>query len=162
MIKIIFAAIITSIIFISNDEVITDGDSTIVGLWQVNTPKVADALHDSYKFYRDGSFEFDFDQYDDMKRILSISGKYTIGGDWIRFTVLIRKELVDGIVVRGSPAFQKGWILIDAKQVTVNEQYSEEAAFEICDSLESHPQCIKIDNEKFYKLSDNPDDPAFR
>ncbi len=64
--------------------------------------------------------------------------------------------------IKEGQAFQKGWVLIDAKQVTVNEQSSEEAAFEICDSSKNQIMCIKIDNEEFYKLSDNPDDPNFK
>lgn len=161
MIKIILSLMMSSLIFVPKNEFHANGEFSIVGIWQVNSSKVGSALHDYYQFYNDGTFTYNFDQYDDTKRVMSISGRYKASPEWITFTVLSRKELTEGEIVRGSPGFQKGWVLDEAKQVTFNENYTETVEFSVCDSSIKF-RCIKIANEKFYKLSDNPDDPNFK
>lgn len=69
--------------------------------------------------------------------------------------------MTGGEIVRGSPGFQKGWVLDEAEPVSFNENYTEIVEFSVCDSLIKF-RCIKIANEKIYKQSDNPDDPNFK
>lgn len=161
MIKIILSLIVSSLIFVPKNEGHSKGEFNIVGIWRVDNCKVGSALRDYYQFLDDGTFTYNFDQYDDTKRILSISGWYKASPEWITFTVISRKELTGGEIVIGSPGFQKGWVLDEAEPVTFNENYTETVEFSVCDSLIKF-RFIKIANEKFYKLSDNPDDPNFK
>src|SRR5205809_886657 len=108
-------AIILNCLFISHTISSDCTKHNIVGLWQINSSNVSSALHDNYKFYPNGTFDFGFDQYDDTKRIISIGGKYEFKLNQIVLTISYRKEIDGGEIVRGSPGFQKGWVLNGGK-----------------------------------------------
>src|SRR6202000_1237395 len=97
-------------------------DSTInqdqlAGIWQVNTAVVADALLKNFQFYRDGSYTLNYDEYDDIKRTLSLSGHYRLTGNKLFMTVESRKEIVGGDFVKGSPGFQREEFVLDKGKV---------------------------------------------
>jgi len=130
----------------------------LVGTWQLNNSQVASALHENYRFFQDGSFVYYFDSYNDSKRIISISGTYKILKNVIEFKILSRKEIVGGRIVKASEGFQNGWVLVDGivKDVEQPESEVETCSISTSDSTDNTQLCIKINNDKYFRVSKDP------
>lgn len=130
----------------------------IVGTWQIKSAQVSSALHENYRFFADGTFIYYFDSYDEAKRIISVRGTYKIDHDKIIFKILSRKEIVGGKIIKASEGFQKGWTLFggDVTEIQQTDSEEESCVIKTCSS-EKSMECIKIDNESYFKVSENPD-----
>jgi hypothetical protein len=141
-------------------------DSTIdqnqlVGIWQIKTPKMGDALLKNFQFFNDGRYILHFDSYDDTKRIFSISGRYRLEKRHLFLSITSRKELVGGQLIKGSPGFQRDEFVLDEGQIQEIKQDdtagSDPFFIAVCGiNKEGKINCIQIDNNKYYKLSSNP------
>jgi hypothetical protein len=141
-------------------------DSTInqdklAGIWQENTAVVADALLKNFQFFRDGSYTLNYSEYDDTKRTLSLGGHYRLAGNKLFMTVESRKEIIGGDFIKGSPGFQREEFVLDSGKVEVVKQNdssgSDPFLISVCGFSKSGKiTCVKIDNNKYYKLSADP------
>jgi hypothetical protein len=134
----------------------------LAGTWQIDNPQVGDALKKNFRFYENGTFTLNFSEYDDLARIKSVKGRYRIGADnnSIYLTIESRQELVGGHLEPGSPGFQSSeFVLEGAKLVTIrkNDSVSDEFySLAICSANKQKIMCIKIEGNKYYKISANP------
>ena len=75
---------------------------TVVGIWQEGTPDVSAAYHNTYRFLKDGSFSFNPSEYEGLKRILSIDGKYKLENNKLILTITGTHELIGGTLKRST------------------------------------------------------------
>jgi hypothetical protein len=61
------------------DSVISSGQ--LVGVWQMKTSRIGDALLENFQFFKDGHFAYNFSQYDDVNRVLALNGTYRLVGN---------------------------------------------------------------------------------
>jgi len=139
----------------------TISQDQLTGIWQINTARNSDALLKNFQFFSDGKYALNFDNYDDTKRILSVSGHYRLVKNELFLTVESRKEIVGGNFIKGSPGFQRDEFVLDGGKVEVIKQEDTSGTdpflISICNIAKSGKvNCIKIDNNKYYKLSSDP------
>ena len=129
----------------------------LIGFWQADTPDITDAYTDCYRFFADGRFTFVFSGYDETKRIVSLSGTYTIKDSVFSFFVTSREELEGGVVER-NPQSSNGWYLSQGKLRTVKQPIAgpDEAPLEKMSPAPNGKMCIEIGATKFFKLSPDP------
>ena len=78
----------------------------LIGVWQIGSSKTGSALNKHFQFFEDGRYILNFNQNDETKRIISLSGHYRFKDNKLYLTAEIRKEIVGGELIAGSPAFQ--------------------------------------------------------
>ena len=53
----------------------------IIGIWQLSTPEIGSGYLDNYQFFPDGKYVFNINEYDELKHIVSIKGRYIVSKD---------------------------------------------------------------------------------
>src|ERR1044071_1351034 len=74
----------------------------IVGVWQAERYDEGSGWPDTYQFFSDKKFIFNFSQYDGSKRILRINGAYKIKQDTLVLTIESTVEAVGGYLTRST------------------------------------------------------------
>jgi|GEM_PF-768179 len=134
----------------------------IIGVWQVSTVKVGDALRENFQFFPDGKFVYNFSQYDDAQRVLALRGHYRLANGMLYMNVESRDEISGGYFTKGSPGFQRSpFVLEEGKVKTITQIDSAGAKdpfiIKVCKRNESGKiVCIQIDSYSYYRLSDDP------
>ncbi len=149
--------LLSSIIVLAQ-EILNKKD--IVGIWQFESSEMASGWGNTYTFFDDGSFIYRPSQYNSLKAIVAINGKYEIVKDNIVLMIKSITELVNGDVIHD--VFQNSnnyWKITDFE---VKERAVEPETFELY--LEKNPNnkskylSIVLAGEVFYKLRNNPND----
>jgi hypothetical protein len=146
-------------------------DSTItqqklIGVWQINSATLGSALQENFQFFPDGKFDFNFSEYDDAQRILALQGHYHLKDGYLYMTVESRVEITGGYYTKGSPGFQRAEFVLEGGKVETVRQIDSSGGkdpfiISVCKiSKTGKIMGIQIDNNKYFKLSDNPS--AFR
>ncbi|MEO8885561.1 MAG: hypothetical protein ABI367_05820 [Mucilaginibacter sp.] len=129
----------------------------LVGVWQVNTSQLADAWLANYRFFKDGTFKYIFNQYDDRGRIISATGSYKLKADTLLLVVKARRERVGGDLVGGSAGFQQEELVLDGdKVVEIKQKVVEPIAFLIKWINKKGVKGFEIQNNKYFLVSSNP------
>ncbi|MDZ4204208.1 MAG: hypothetical protein U1C46_05260 [Bacteroidales bacterium] len=131
----------------------------LIGIWQADNNEESSAWFDVYRFFDNGKFIFNPNQYDGLKRVLSITGKYRIVDNYLYLKINSTTEIVGGYIVRSTiTVFSDSWEIeggeikefehpnIDEEVVKV-QQYQIDASNEIS---------IILDNRKYYKMQSDP------
>jgi hypothetical protein len=136
-------------------------NKTIIGVWQVDTDLVSSAIKANFQFYKEGKFVYNTDSYDDLNPLISISGVYKIDKKILYLKIQSTKQLTGFKVIASEPSFQFGSFQLDGGKIETIKQndsdYSEHNIKVISDKKASQNKVIKIDSDKYYKVSDNPD-----
>jgi hypothetical protein len=53
----------------------------IIGIWQLSTPEIGSGYLDNYQFFPDGKYVFNINEYDELKHIVAIKGRYIVSKD---------------------------------------------------------------------------------
>jgi hypothetical protein len=136
-------------------------EKDLVGIWQAGGGGFASDWANNYQFFANGKFIFNYNRMIfNGKRIVSVTGTYSISGDSIKFQVHETEELVGGKMIRGASGSEEEWILEGAKQVTAKQAGSaaEIAIVRQCEKDVSSLPCIFIDGRKYAKVRNNPND----
>lgn len=133
--------------------------NNFVGTWQINSGIVGSALHENYRFYENGNFIYNFDSYDDAKRIISVSGTYMVNSDTLVFKIIQRTEIIGGIIIKGSEGYQNGWVLFGGEIKTFIQENSipEVTIWNITENNNNKSLILKIDSDIYYKISNDPE-----
>lgn len=129
----------------------------VVGLWQGDSKIIASAWGDTYSFRSDGTFTFYVSQFNELSRLVSITGTYRIDSNILKLNIKSRKEHTGGVIERGNPGFEGDWTFRDTKVIEIiqDTKQSNEVYIEWCDTSPKH-QCLFMGFRKFYKISSNP------
>lgn len=131
----------------------------LVGVWQADDSVLSADLQKAYRFYSNGTYEFNTNEYDLLHRILSFRGTYRVEGTFLYTTITSRKELVGGSISRGGTEEEGEWVLQGGTVQQILQDSVEEAALiERCTGRTSEYPRVLIHARRYYKLSDNPND----
>src|ERR1700744_2078834 len=129
----------------------------IIGVWQVDSPQTGDAWRNNYRFFKDGTFKYSFDQYDDRGRIREAKGTYELKGDSLILVIKTRTEFVGGYLVGGSSGFQKEeLVLYGTKPIEVKQKITEPIILIIDFFNKKAIRGFKVQNNTYYLISTDP------
>jgi len=134
----------------------------LIGTWQANTEVIGDAMQENFHFFANGKYIYNFNGYDDVKRILGVIGHYRFDGEQLFLTIEYRKEYTGGKLISGSPGFQKSIFVLDSGEVQMIKQKDidpgDSYSIEVLEvSGQGEIKCIEIYRKKYYKISFDPD-----
>jgi len=160
--NIIFLLMICPLVGIAQNIDSTINQRQLIGVWQIGTPKLGDALLAHYQFFENGEFIYNFSQYDDAQRVLALKGHYRSVGNKLFISIQSRVELTGGYFTKGSPGFQASPFVLEGGTIETFNQVdttNQRDPFILSVTLTNKKGKIvglKIDNNKYYKLTDNP------
>ena len=131
---------------------------SIIGIWQAKTASVSSAYFDTYQFFPDGTFRFNTNQYDGLRRILSLGGVYEIKNGEVIFTVNFAIEVFGGNLIRSEISTgSDSWSIEggNIKSIPIIPPVRKTASFFI-EKLVSGIEVITIDANKYYKVDSDP------
>jgi hypothetical protein len=70
-------------------------DSSLVGIWQIYDARIAAGWNDTYQFFADSSFRFNYNQMDCAKRTLGYSGTWSLQSNFLTLNI-IKKYILRG------------------------------------------------------------------
>lgn len=133
----------------------TISQKNLVGIWQADNNKESAAWDDVYRFFEDGKFIYNPSQYDGLKRILVITGKYRIVENSLHLKIDSTTEIVGGYLIRSTiTTLSDSWEITggeikEFKQLDKGEQIIE---LQHCQNKPSEAICILMDNRSYYKM----------
>jgi len=132
----------------------------LVGVWQVNSYLVTSGLKDNFQFYKDGTFVFNTDSYNNLNTVMSIVGKYILKNRILSLRVEYITQLTNFTVVGSESAFQFGPFRLDGGKLSTIVQkdtsYSIHEIYRMSDPKKSTKVVIRLDSDKYYKISSDP------
>lgn len=132
---------------------------SLVGVWQRDTNCILGKHLDTYCFFSDGTFRFNSDENNSLRRVLSIGGKYKIVNKQLVFVVKYTIERVGGVLERDTLATQCGsWSIKGGviKKMMLRKTIVEKADLDRTVNSKSGKYLL-IDMRKYFKISNNPD-----
>ena len=140
------------------DSLVKQGQ--LVGVWQVGSNVVSSTLQANFRFYKSGKYIYNVSGYADLNPLYSISGNYKLQNGALLLNVVSYKKLDGFKIVESSPGFQSGVFVLDGgKIVTITQtdsSYNEHQLQFVKGKKEPNYSIISIDNEKYYKVTDDP------
>jgi hypothetical protein len=130
----------------------------LVGVWQAERYDEADAWPDTYQFFADGRFVFNFSQYDGSKRILRINGSYSTKGDSVVLNIESTLEAIGGYLTRSTiTSLSDTWELNDYSVQTVKQNNKEPEIIKVRDCQTTFPkECRLFDGRKYFRMDKDP------
>jgi hypothetical protein len=142
---------------IANSSFAQVSNHKIIGVWQVDSPNLADAWLSNYRFFKDGTFKYTFNQYDDRGRIREAKGTYTLKDGTLTVIIKTRTEFIGGDLVGGGAGFQKEELVLDGgKPIEVKQKIIEPIVFNIEWFIKKGVRGFKIQNNTYYLISTDP------
>ena len=130
----------------------------MIGVWQINTPEVNSGYFDTYQFFTDGSFKFNTNQNDGLRRVLGIGGKYKLNKGVLTFIVEYTKEIVGGAIARSEITTGSDSWAIEGGQISKKKLLKPikvGASIEI-GKKSNGTDCIIIDKRNYFKVDNDP------
>ncbi len=131
----------------------------LVGTWQFESPTVGSSLLKHFRFYKNGTYELGFNQYNLNNRIVSVEGKYKIENDTLFLTLTKRRERVGGKLQAGDLGIQENEFYLDGYSIKSFKEpnSSEWLNFDkIIVEARKEGQVLIIVANKYYKISKSP------
>lgn len=130
----------------------------VVGVWQAKHYEEPDAWPETYQFFADGTFVFNFSQYDGAKRILRINGKYSAENDSILLNIESTVEAVGGRLTRSSmTSMSGGWEVTDYSVQTIKQRNKEPEIISVRQCVTSYPKdCLLFDGINYFRMDKDP------
>ena len=126
----------------------------VEGIWQVDNAEIAAGYLYIYKFDKNGEFQFRPTEFDELKRITAIGGKYQIKKDTIYFMVEYIEERLGGLIERNMTAvLNNSWAVYDCKKCKTTFENIETwtATFSVNNLTDN--KYIEIDKRKYYLIT---------
>lgn len=161
--------IFTSLFYLSSAALSQDRKDSLfvsqrdlVGVWPVNTHLVTSSLKAHFRFFKDGTFIYNTDEYNNLNLLRSLSGKYNIKKNQLSLSIESVKQLTNFIVTESGPAFQFGPFQLTGGKIMVTKQKDSSFAVHkvsiISKSKSPRRMIIKIDADKYFKISGDPNE----
>lgn len=127
---------------------------SLVGTWQANTPSIYSAYLSTYRFFPDGTFRYNTNEFDGLHRIISIGGDYKTLNYQIEFVPRYTIEIEGGSIQRDSLSTSSDtWSIIGGqiKKIPIQspEPYLVQFFFPNSDSESA---CVVIDSRKYFLI----------
>lgn len=132
----------------------------LIGTWQEGTAEVADGYLNTYHFFPDGTFHYNTTGYDELRRILTIGGKYKIKDKKLILIIEYTIELLGGGIERSRiSTLSDSWSILDGKveKILLKVPLFEKISFNGI-TKKAEYEYFLIDKIKYFKVKDTPDD----
>jgi hypothetical protein len=128
-----------------------DYSKILIGMWH-DSNQLGDGYNDMYTFNEDGTFKFQYSQYDRDKEIIGYMGRWDILGDKYLALTINKKHILDAEV-----QFHENVQQEDRKIKEIVLDTPEELNYSLNDLQETEqsrfPLTIKINGSSYWKLS---------
>ena len=129
--------------------------SALVGTWQIHDTLISAGMGDTYRFYPNGAFNYDFGAFNFNSRLININGRYKINGDTIFYEVEKLTESKQGEISFGDEGSDyNNWTIIKDKYITT--KLNVKKTFTTIFKLSLNKKTLTIEGVTFYKISSNP------
>jgi len=139
-------------------------DQKLIGIWHA-APSIGSGYNDMFFFYKDNRFKLYYSQYDEEKRVLDISGEWSVNENKLKLSVDEKTVVVGGELVESSPSATSEYSIINGtvqKEKIEPPEIIEYSIGQIEKDTESpYENKLLINGEYFWKISDNPDDEFY-
>ncbi len=114
-------------------------------------------MSDTFHFFADGKYKFNYNQMDGTKRVLSHAGKWKIAGGELVLKMMEVEMLIGGKWVKASGSTATEFEIEGGKTITKKILPSEKFPLELGPFVkEDIHLTTKIDGIKYWKLSSDP------
>jgi len=132
-------------------------NSKITGIWQVDNPTIGDAYLNNYRFFPDGTFKYEFNNYDDRGRIIAAKGSFKLKDSVLTLIIKTRTEIIGGDLVEGNPGFQQEELVLEGgKEIEVKQKITTPIVLILHWFTRKKVLGFKLGNNTYYKISSNP------
>jgi hypothetical protein len=131
----------------------------LIGLWQINSPRVGNGYAECFSFFGDGTFIYQYDPSDDTRGIIKLKGKYRLDKGGLYLTILSRVERVGGKILTGAGGTDEYLFVFDNDKM---KQVTELAPKELDPLIISKVNTVNnkidfyINNRHYYKVATDP------
>jgi hypothetical protein len=130
-------------------------ETDLIGTWQIHDTLIKAGMGDTYRFYKNGSFNFDFGSFNFNARFINISGKYLIKSKTLTFEVEKMVESKGGEISFGdNETDYNSWTIVGDKYET--KKLSNNKIFNVSYKLSQDKKILTIDDELYYRISNSP------
>lgn len=144
---IIFLIFISGFIYAQN--------SVLIGTWQVQDTLIAAGMGDTYRFYNDGRFNFDFGSFNYNARFINVSGTYFIQGKYMTFEVDRTVESKGGEISFGDDESDyNSWTIVNDKYTVT--KLNKKKLFRVTYKLSDNKKKLTIAGLQYFKISNDP------
>lgn len=150
-----FLSILISIVI--NDFYCQEKNNNLLGLWQAKTHEISSGYYETYQFFQEGNFIFTTNEYEGLRRIIALFGKYCVQNDTLTLTITDVTEIKDGNIIMSEFSTLNGGWEIDKGTLIKNSINSivQKLTFERIINIEKKV-CLKINGQIFYLVNTNP------
>jgi hypothetical protein len=127
----------------------------LIGIWQEKTIEVSSGYLGTYQFFSDNSFKYNTNQYDGLRRVISIGGEYKVNNDTIILDVRYSLELFGGNISRSEINTENNSWTIDNADMRKNILNKSIRLYVILKKTEKE-NVIILDEQKYYKIDVDP------
>ena len=136
----------------------------LIGIWHA-APSIGSGYDNMFFFHKDNRFKLNYSQYDEEKRIIDISGKWTINENKLSLSVEEKTVIVGGELVDSSPSATSKYRIVNGtiqKQKVEPPEIIEYDMGQIENAADSpYENKLLINGEYYWKISDNPDNEHY-
>jgi hypothetical protein len=127
----------------------------LVGIWQAKSKEITSAYFETYQFFKNATFKYNTNQYDGMRRVISIEGDYYLKKDTLYLTPKVSNEIEGGTFGRSElSTLNDSWEIINGKLTSKKVKKITSSVLIIFIDKE----LITIDGIKYYLLNSNPEE----
>lgn len=158
--KFIFLFILfVSVAYSQSEDNIISQDS-LLGIWQADNNLLAAGLADTYEFWEDNTFRFNFNSMRcGLRRLWNILGSYQLLKDEIILRITATSESVGGhIEEAGTEEGESGFQIIGDRMKIIKQNEPSILHFKLNRS-DTPNMSLKINGRIFYKLRFDPYNP---
>jgi len=152
-------SILVSLSFINADEL----EKKLIGVWQ-NSPELAAGWSDTYQFFSNKNFIFNFNQMDFSKRVVKYSGKWEITNNTLVLTIQKITIIFNGQFTESEGSSASEFELINGNTIEV-EIKPVKLVYKISNIKmdEDEPEEIRkyiidIDGVRYWRFYSNPNE----
>ena len=157
--KKVLLIIIGIIAYLSGNSQNNNMQDDIIGIWQLSTPEIGSGYLDNYQFFPDGKFVFNINEYDELKHIVAIKGRYIVSTDSITIEPISLITYSGNKLDRSSStSMHDSWSLCGSR--IKNEIFLEnQPTFTVKLVLikkQAGPNSILIDGREYFMITKDP------
>ena len=132
----------------------------IVGIWQLNDSLIASGLNETFFFFKNGKFIYNFSENNHTSETLGFEGEYKIINDTLYLYIKIEKKCIGEFVLGDNNCGEPFWVLECKKQIKIKVKNKQNHAIKIefMNEKKKNNKIIVLNGNDFYKLRDNPYD----
>ncbi len=143
---------------------LSETEKRLVGAWHA-APAVAAGYDNIYQFFPNRKFTFRFSESDCSKREISFSGKWTVEKGILYLTATSRKHITGGKLVEASGSCGSDKMISGGRVIESVIKPAGKVTYKISEIVNDDKfgmgmkrDNVKIDNQRFWRLSSKPDD----